>query len=74
MAELPECVSYAQIMEVGMSKPYVSEFANFMDKYLEDHPTIVVQQQRGANFFWDMEYRKAASDKADKASATPAAG
>ena len=63
----------AQIMEVGMSKPYVSEFANFMDKYLEDHPTIVVQQKRGAHFFWELKFREIAPAKAVKAG-TPAAG
>jgi len=48
-----------------MSKPYVSEFANFMNRYLEDHPKVVEQQKRGADFFWKLKYEKAAAVQAD---------
>jgi len=48
-----------------MSKPYVSEFANFMNQYLENHPNVVEQQKHGADFFWKLKYEKAEPVSAD---------
>ena len=31
-----------------MGKAYVSEFANFIDQYLKDHPAEVEEQRRAA--------------------------
>jgi hypothetical protein len=35
-----------------MGKPYVSEFTDFMNQYLEAHPEVVEDQRRGWEFFW----------------------
>ena len=35
-----------------MGKPYVSEFTEFMNQYLEAHPEVVEERQRGWEFFW----------------------
>ncbi len=36
-----------------MDKAYVSEFTDFMNRYLEEHPEVVEEQRRGWNFFWN---------------------
>jgi hypothetical protein len=36
-----------------MDKAYVSEFSEFMDRYLGEHPEVVEDQRRGWEFFWE---------------------
>ncbi|HYP67378.1 MAG TPA: DUF3460 family protein [Thiobacillaceae bacterium] len=38
-----------------MEKSYVSEFTVFMNHYLEEHPEVVEDQQRGWNIYWNHE-------------------
>ncbi|WP_435626691.1 DUF3460 family protein [Candidatus Ferrigenium straubiae] len=38
-----------------MDKHYVSEFTNFMDHFLEEHPEVVEEQMRNFNFFYNPE-------------------
>lgn len=40
-----------------MGKAYVSEFANFMDQYLKDHPEQVQEQRRAAGILLPGESR-----------------
>ena len=32
---------------------YVSEFTRFMDGYLQQHPAVLTDQQRGWNIWWN---------------------
>lgn len=32
---------------------YVSEFTQFIDAFLKEHPEVVEDQHRGWNIFWD---------------------
>jgi hypothetical protein len=32
---------------------YVSEFEQFMDKFLDEHPAVVKSQRDGWHIFWD---------------------
>lgn len=36
-----------------MEKSYVSEFTVFMSRYLQEHPEVVEDQQRGWNIYWN---------------------
>jgi hypothetical protein len=36
-----------------MDKAYVSEFTDFMNRYLGKHPEVVEEQWRDWNFFWN---------------------
>jgi len=36
-----------------MEKGYVSEFTVFMSRYLQEHPEVVEDQQRGWNIYWN---------------------
>ena len=36
-----------------MEKGYVSEFTVFMNRYLQEHPEVVEDQQRGWNIYWN---------------------
>ncbi len=38
-----------------MNRDYVSEFTQFIDQYLQQHPEVVQEQQRGWNFGWHTE-------------------
>jgi len=38
-----------------MDRAYVSEFTLFMDRYLQQHPEVVKDQQRGWNLGWPCE-------------------
>ena len=38
-----------------MDKHYVSEFTVFMNGYLQAHPEVVEDQQRGWNIYWNHE-------------------
>ena len=38
-----------------MNKPYVSEFTQFMDRFLAEHPDVVRDQARGWHMFWDKQ-------------------
>lgn len=40
-----------------MGKAYVSEFANFMDQYLKDHPAEVEEQRHAAGVLLPGERR-----------------
>lgn len=46
---------------------YVSEFTQFMDKFLEEHPEVIENERRGWRIFWDRkvdlaELKKASED------------
>jgi hypothetical protein len=45
-----------------MDKAYVSEFMNFMNQYLKEHPEVVEEQRRGWNFFWNAKVDLTAPD------------
>ena len=49
-----------------MDKSYVSEFANFMNRYLKNHPEEVEEQMRGYNFFWHTEIDPETSNMANE--------
>lgn len=36
-----------------MDKFYVSEFTNFMNHYLAEHPEVVEDQKHGWKIYWD---------------------
>jgi len=36
-----------------MGQAYVSEFAEFMDRYMKEHPEVVEEQRHGWDFFWE---------------------
>lgn len=38
-----------------MDRAYVSEFTNFIDHFLEDHPDVVQDQWVGREIFWDKQ-------------------
>ena len=38
-----------------MDKAYVSEFAEFMNHYLMEHPEEIEEQKHGWDFFWSPE-------------------
>jgi hypothetical protein len=40
-----------------MAKGYVSEFTNFMDRYLKEHPEVVEEQRRCAGVLLQGETR-----------------
>lgn len=52
-----------------MDRSYVSEFTNFMNHYLEEHPEVVDEQMRGYNFFFNPEIDREELENADKDSA-----
>ncbi|NNM69093.1 MAG: DUF3460 family protein [Gallionella sp.] len=45
-----------------MDKAYVSEFMNFMNRYLEEHPEVVEEQRRGWAFFWNAKVDPTAAE------------
>lgn len=51
-----------------MDKHYVSEFTNFMNHYLEEHPEVVEEQMRGYNFFFNPEIDREELGNADEGS------
>lgn len=34
---------------------YVSEFTEFIDRYVQQHPAVQQEQRRGRNIFWDRD-------------------
>lgn len=47
---------------------YVSEFTQFMDRFLEEHPDVAHDQMTGLDIFWDhsvdfQELEKSQTDK-----------
>ena len=38
-----------------MNRPYVSEFARFMDSYLQGHPEVVEDQHAGFDIYWKQQ-------------------
>ena len=49
-----------------MGKPYVSEFSNFMNQYMKDHPEVVEEKWRRWGFFWERNTEVKASSTAAK--------
>lgn len=49
-----------------MDKHYVSEFTNFMDHYLEEHPEVVDEQMRSFNFFYNPEIDREEQENANE--------
>ncbi|EKE17620.1 MAG: hypothetical protein ACD_10C00364G0003 [uncultured bacterium] len=49
-----------------MNKEYVSEFTNFINHYLEEHPEEVKEQHRGWRIYWDHKIDLAAQERAMK--------
>lgn len=45
---------------------YVSEFEQFMDKHLEQHPEVVRDQRKGWYIFWDHKADLEELEKAGK--------
>lgn len=45
---------------------YVSEFTNFIDHFLEDHPEVVDDQWVGREIFWDKQVDFADQKNAEK--------
>lgn len=35
------------------TQPYVSDFEQYLDRYLSEHPTVTAAQQRGWQLWWD---------------------
>jgi hypothetical protein len=53
-----------------MDRNYVSEFTLFMNQYLEQHPEVVMDQQRRWNLNWYPEVDLAALREAEEDRAT----
>jgi hypothetical protein len=49
-----------------MGKPYVSEFSNFMNQYLKEHPKVVEEKWRRWGFFWKLNTETNAPEKVAK--------
>lgn len=47
-------------------RAYVSEFTNFIDHYLEDHPEVVDDQWVGREIYWDKQVDFADQKHAEK--------
>jgi hypothetical protein len=45
---------------------YVSEFEQFLNRYLDEHPETAENQQRGWYIFWDHNVDLAAIDRLEK--------
>lgn len=45
---------------------YVSEFEQFMNRFLEEHPEVQEDQRRGRLIYWDHKVDLAALEKAAK--------
>ena len=50
---------------------YVSEFTQFIDKFIEEHPDVVENQRRGWYIYWDHNVDLAERDLAEKDSVPP---
>ena len=52
-----------------MEKSYVSEFTVFMSRYLQEHPEVVEDQQRGWNIYWNhaVDFEELKQVKEDRA-------
>jgi len=48
-----------------MDRAYVSEFTLFMNRYLEQHPEVVKDQQRGWDFGWHPKIDLVAQQEAE---------
>lgn len=48
-----------------MDRAYVSEFTQFIDHYLEEHPDVVKDQHVGRLIYWEKEVDLAAQEKAE---------
>lgn len=49
-----------------MNTSYVSEFTDFMNHFLEDHPEVAADQRRGRSIYWDHEVDLKAQEEADE--------
>lgn len=56
-----------------MSQAYVSEFTQFMQQYLAEHPEVVEDQRYGRQIYWDRQVDFAAQENASRDS-VPADG
>lgn len=45
---------------------YVSEFENFMNRFLDRHPEVVEDQRSGRLIYWDHKVDLAALEKAER--------
>lgn len=45
---------------------YVSEFASFMERFLEQHPEEITERNKGRALYWDHRVDLTALDKAEK--------
>jgi hypothetical protein len=50
---------------------YVSEFEEFIDRYMEQHPGVREDQRRGWNIWWDHRLDLDAVDRQRKDSVPP---
>lgn len=50
---------------------YVSEFEEFIDRYMEQHPAVREDQRRGWNIWWDHRLDLDAVDRQRKDSVPP---
>jgi len=49
-----------------MDRIYVSEFTQFIDRYLAEHPEVVEDQRRGWEIYWDRNVDQAALKEAEE--------
>lgn len=49
-----------------MKTAYVSEFENFMNRFLEEHPEVQDDQRWGRLIYWDHKVDLAAQEKAER--------
>lgn len=47
-------------------KAYVSEFENFHNRFLEEHPEAVREQRTGWSIYWDKKVDLQAIDRAER--------
>lgn len=50
-----------------MDRAYVSEFTQFIDQFVEEHPEVVEDQRVGRALYWDKKLDLAEQEKAEQA-------
>ncbi len=55
----------------AMDRGYVSEYTHFIDRFLVDHPEVLVDQHDGRLLYWDKKVDLAAQQNAEEDSAAP---
>jgi len=49
-----------------MDRTYVSDYTRFMEQFIDAHPEILVDQNKGWRIYWEKRVDLAAQEKAEK--------